>query len=288
MGASRIFVVDPAGLHTRHLGQQRAFGIATSASGPRSVPDAERVPPILLGEPMDLPLRGELRYGLELARLMSDPAVLHPVRRADAPPVLLVPGFMAGDASLAVLRSWLRRRGSRTSSAGMRLNVDCAERAVERLEPRLRKLTESAGRRAVVIGQSRGGELARVLAVRNRDAVSTLVMLGSPVLEPLSVDRAVLGALRSVARLGDLGVPGMLSTRCADGACCAAFREDLQAPLPPGVRAVAIYSRSDGIVSWRACLDPGARQIEVASSHAGMSVNRAVYRALAEILDEVS
>ena len=193
---------------------------------------------------------------------------------------------MAGDASLAVLRAWLRRRGSRTSSAGMRLNVDCAERAVGRLEVHLRKLAERAGRRAVVIGQSRGGELARVLAVRNPDAVSTLVMLGSPVLEPLSVGRAVLGALRSVARLGDLGVPGMFSTRCADGDCCAAFREDVRAPLPPGVRAVAIYSRSDGIVSWRACLDPGARQVEVASSHAGMSVNRAVYRVLAEILEQ--
>ena len=47
---------------------------------------------------------------------------------------------------------------------------------------------------------------------------------------------------------------------------------------------MAIYSRSDGIVSWRACLDPGARQVEVDSSHAGMSVNREVYRVLAEIL----
>ena len=289
-------LVDPdraaARLHSRHLVQQQRFtvvGVATSPSAlERPVPYAERVPPVLVGESMDLPLRGELRYGLELALLVSDPAFLHPVRRADAPPVLLVPGLMAGDASLAVLRSWLGRRGSPTSSAGMRLNVDCAERAVGRLERRLRKLAESAGRRAVVIGQSRGGELARVLAVRNPRAVSTLVMLGSPVLEPLSVGRAVLGALRSVARLGDLGVPGMFSTRCADGACCAAFREDLCAPLPAGVRAVAIYSRSDGIVSWRACLDPGARQVEVESSHGGMSVNRAVYRVLADILEEES
>jgi triacylglycerol lipase len=138
----------------------------------------------------------------------------------------------------------------------------------------------------VVIGQSRGGELARVLAVRNPDAVSTLVMLGSPVLEPLSVGPAVLCALRSVARLGDLGVPGMLSMQCADGECCAPFREDLREPLTPDVRAVAIYSHSDGIVSWRACLDPDASQVEVESSHTGMSVNLAVYRVLAEILKE--
>jgi triacylglycerol lipase len=250
------------------------------------VPYAERVAPVLAGESVDLPLQGELRYGLELARLLGDPAFLRPARQAEAPPVLLVPGFMAGDASLAVLGGWLRRRGSRTASAGIRLNVDCAERVVKRLEIRLRTLAESAGRPAVVIGQSRGGELARVLAVRSPDAVRTLVMLGSPVIEPLSVGRPVLSAVRSVARLGDLGIPGLFSTRCADGECCAAFREDLRARLPADVRAVAIYSRSDGIVSWRACLDPDAHHVEVESSHGGMSVNRAVYRVLAQILED--
>ena len=245
-----------------------------------------RLQPAPVGEPADPPLRGELRYGFEFARLVCDPTFLHPGRQANAPPVLLVPGFMAGDTSMAVLRGWLRRRGSRTASAGIRLNIDCAERAVGRLEVPLRKLAERTGRRVVVIGQSRAGELARVLAVRNPDAVSTLVMLGSPVLEPLSVGRAVLCALRYVARLGDLGVPGMLSMRCADGECCEAFREDLRQPLTPDVRAVAIYSRSDGCVSWRACLDPCSRQIEVESSHTGMSVNLAVYRVLAEILKE--
>jgi triacylglycerol lipase len=245
-----------------------------------------RLAPAPVVEAADPALRGELRYGCEFARLVCDPTFLHPGRQADAPPVLLVPGLMAGDNSLVVLRGWLRRRGSRTSSAGMRLNIDCAERAVGRLGVRLRKLANDAGRRVVVIGQSRGGELARALAVRNPDVVSTLVMLGSPVLEPLNVGRPVMRALRSVARLGDLGVPGMLSMQCADGECCAAFREDLRGPLTPDVRAVAIYSRSDGCVSWRACLDPCARQIEVESSHTGMSVSLAVYRVLAEILEE--
>jgi hypothetical protein len=49
---------------------------------------------------------------------------------------------------------------------------------------------------------------------------------------------------------------------------------------------VAVYSRSDGIVSWEACLDPGARQVEVDSSHCGMAVNRSVYQVLGEILEE--
>lgn len=238
------------------------------------------------GEAPAAPLRGELRYGLELARLLADHDFRRPRRRPGESAVLLVPGFMAGDQSLSVLAGWLRRRGARTAGAGMVLNTDCAERAVGGIESRLRRLAKGSEGRVVLIGQSRGGELARVVALRNPDLVSTLVMLGAPVLDPLSVGPAVLGAVRSVARLGDLGVPRMFSSECGDGQCCAAFREDLQAPLPSGIRAVAIYSRSDGIVSWEACLDASAEHVEVESSHAGMSVNPRVYRVLAEVLDQ--
>jgi pimeloyl-ACP methyl ester carboxylesterase len=200
--------------------------------------------------------------------------------------VLLVPGFMAADRSLSVLKGWLRRCGSRTASAGMWINVDCGERTANALEERVRRLAERAGREVVLIGQSRGGQLARVDAVRNPDAVGGLAMLGSPVLDPLHVGPAVLRTVRSVARLGDLGMPGLFSSECGDGACCAAYREDLKAPLPQATRALAIYSRSDGIVSWQSCLDPCAEQIEVDSSHSGMSVNRDVYRLLARFLFE--
>lgn len=238
-----------------------------------------------LPEAADLPLRGELRYGLELARLSADPLFLRPGRRSDAPPVLLVPGFMAGDGSLALLRGWLARRGSRTAAAGIRLNVDCGERAVQGIERRLERMAGSCEGRVVLVGQSRGGALGRVLSVRRPDLISALVMLGSPVMDPLSVGPAVLRAVRSVARLGDLGIPGMFSSRCAEGECCAAFRRDLDAPIPTAVNAVTIYSRSDGIVAWRACLDPCARAVEVDSSHSGMSVNREVYRVLDQVLD---
>jgi pimeloyl-ACP methyl ester carboxylesterase len=237
------------------------------------------------GEGPAAPLRGELRYSFELARLMADPAFLRPAFDPASPPVLLIPGFMAGDGSLAVLAGWLRRRGSRVAQAGMLLNTDCGERAVTRLERRLRALASDAGERVVVIGQSRGGELARVVAVRYPDAVSTLVMLGSPVARPLDVGPSVLRTVRTIARLGDAGVPGMFSSECGTGECCERYRDDLMAELPSRVRAVSVYSRSDGIVSWRACLDPYAEHVEVASSHTGMSVNRSVYRVLADVLD---
>jgi triacylglycerol lipase len=229
---------------------------------------------------------GELRYGGELARLLAHMAVRGPRRAREAQPVLLIPGFMAGDRSLAVLRGWLERRGHSVSMSGMRANVDCAERIVARLEPQLQALASQAGRPVFVIGQSRGGAIARSLAVRSPDAVGGLVMLGTPVSDPLAISAPVKRAVALLARLGDLGLPGMFSSGCRDGDCCAQLRHELTAPLRPHIRAVAVYSRSDGVVDWRACLDPHAEAVEVRSSHCGMSVHTEVYALLARLLDD--
>jgi triacylglycerol lipase len=237
----------------------------------------------MTGSPV-APAWGELRYSAELARLLADPRLRAPRRVDDARPVMLIPGFMAGDASLLVMRTWLRRRGHPVAMSGMLANVDCAGRAVERLEA---GLTDFAAQRgpAMLVGQSRGGVLARVLAVRHPELVSGVVMLGSPVLDGLAVSPRVLRTVRLIARLGDLGLPGVFSTRCRDGDCCAAYDADLAAALPPGVEAVAVYSRSDGVVDWNACVDPCAESVEIDSSHCGMSVHPAVYRVLEQALD---
>jgi pimeloyl-ACP methyl ester carboxylesterase len=241
----------------------------------------------MTGAPREVaPLWGELRYSAELAMLLSDRRLRSPTRRVDAPPVMLVPGFMAGDSSLLVMRGWLRRRGHRVAMSGIRANVDCAERTVTRLQEQLVELVEECGRPAVLIGQSRGGALARSLAVREPERVSTLVMLGSPVRDGLAIAGHVLRTVTLVARLGDLRVPGLFSSRCHDGECCADFREDLLAPLHDELAVVSVHSRSDAIVDWRACLDPHGEQVEVDSSHCGMSVHPEVFRVLDRLLDE--
>jgi hypothetical protein len=86
-----------------------------------------------------------------------------------------------------------------------------------------------------------------------------------------------------VGALGALGVPGLLSTRCwRGGPCCDDLWNELQRPV--SVPFLSVYSRSDGIVDFRACLDPAARHAAVDGSHLGMAVNPAVYRLIAEEL----
>jgi pimeloyl-ACP methyl ester carboxylesterase len=229
------------------------------------------------------PLQGELRFWPELAGLVSDPRFWFPPtpKRQTRQPVLLIPGFLAGDASLTVMAGWLRRRGHRVRTSGIRLNVGCSGRELDQLDAVLEAFDDPV----VVIGQSRGGTLARALAARHQDKVAALITLGSPVLDPLAVSPSVLRTIRSVALLGDLGVPGLFSTECRNGDCCAEFRLLLAQPLAPGATALSLYSRSDAIVDWRACLDPGAECVEIEGSHCGMAVNAQVYRELERLLE---
>ncbi len=90
--------------------------------------------------------------------------------------------------------------------------------------------------------------------------------------------------VRAVSALGSLGVPGLFRQACLDGACCAEFRDGLARRMPAGVGYVSVYSRTDGVVDWRSCLDPDAEHVEVDASHIGMAVNPAVYRAVANAL----
>ena len=234
------------------------------------------------------PLWREARIGLETAALLRDPILRgHGVEHGRGQPVLLIPGFMAGDGSLALMANWLRRTGHRPSKAGMFANVDCSGAAVTRLEKRLEKLVREQGQRAVIVGQSRGGGLGKVLASRRPELVSGLIALGSPQVDPLAVHPLVRAQVRAVAGLGSLGAPGLFKSSCLDGGCCTDFWERQAGSLPPGVGFVSVYSKSDGVVDWHACLDPAAdRLVEVPTSHCGMAVHPSVWHVVAEALSQ--
>jgi pimeloyl-ACP methyl ester carboxylesterase len=243
------------------------------------------------------PIHLEARAALELRALLGSRAWRgEGLSRGDGEPVLLIPGFLAGDMTLRLMAGWLERLGYRPMVAGIRANVECSEGAVGRLEERLAAVVREAGTRALIVGHSRGGMLGRVLAVRRPDLVAGIVSMGTPYLATLEDLHPVLQRqIETLAQLGDRGRP-VLTNRCRIGApgqdavpgeqdgCCEAFWRDLRAPLPAGVGFASIYSSTDGIVRWTTCLDPAAEAVPVSSSHCGMAINPRVYREVAKRL----
>lgn len=232
------------------------------------------------------PFWRESRVGLETAALLRSPVYRgEGVEDGRGRPVLLIPGFLAGDDSLALMTRWLRARGYHTRKAGVRANIGCSAEMVERIEDRLEQLVEQQGRRAAIVGQSRGGTFGRVLARRRPDLVSGVVTLGTPLVKPFGVHPLVGLQLIAIGAVGTLGVPRLFRRSCLSGECCAEFWEQIDAPLPKRTGFVSVYSRTDGVVDWRACLAPGASHVEIRSSHIGMAVNAAAYGAVADALE---
>lgn len=227
----------------------------------------------------------ETRCVLELARLLIDPVFAgRGIPHGDRRPVVLLPGFLAGDQTLAVMAGWLHRIGYRPRACGFIANVTCSDRAVDRVERRVEALARRHGRRVALIGHSRGGHYARALATRRPDLVSHAISLGADLQAMFGCStptlRAVSGARAILQRTGRARSPA-----CLTDACRCPFVSDFRAPFPVArVHLTSIYSKGDGVVHWQTQLVPYADCIEVSGSHVGLIVNRRSYRAIAAAL----
>jgi len=193
---------------------------------------------------------------LEAPRALAEAATLAPsapllwsAPKGDGHDVLVLPGFLADDASTAMLRRYLGERGYTTHSWGLGRNLGPRPTLGRRLASRVRDLYRETGRTISLVGWSLGGIYARELARAQPHAVRQVISLGSP------FGRAAAGA-----------------------------RTRVEAPPVP---CTAIYSRSDGVVRWQMCREaPGARSenIEVRGSHVGLGFNPLVLYAIADRL----
>lgn len=209
-----------------------------------------------------------------------------PERTAD--PVVLVPGFLAGDVSLSFMAAVLRQRGFRTYRSQIRANVGCTLNAAAQLEARLESVALRRGSRVQLVGHSLGGMIARGVAVRRPDLVSGIVTMGSPMLAPGAHHLALTASVDVLVRLSRAGLPGLMSEECVGGSCARQSFDESRQPLADDVAFTAIYSQRDGIVDWRACVDPIAVPVEVSASHIGMAVDPRVIDHVTAALAEVT
>jgi len=211
--------------------------------------------------------RASAGWGLFLASLPLGPAL----PSGDGHPVLVLPGLLAGDGSTTALRGVLRRLGYDVHGWQLGRNVGPTTKVVRGLDRRLQELTERHGRGVSIVGWSLGGIFARTLARRSPHLVRQVVTLGSPF---------------------RLARPGQSRASAAFERFSHLHAEHLSLPLEGGaaplpVPATSVYSRYDGIVAWRACLDtpgPLTENVEVYGSHLGLGHNPAVIWAVTDRL----
>lgn len=203
-------------------------------------------------------------------------------------PVLLVPGFMAGDGTLALMRRALQQQGLRTYRSHIRSNVGCTLDVAAQIETRLESIAHRRGSKVRIVGHSLGGMLARGVAARRPDLVSGLVTMGSPMLAPGAHHVSLSASVAVLVRLSRAGFPGVMSEDCVAGACARQSFDEGHAPLPDSIDFTAIYSKRDGIVDWHACIDPVAIPVEVRASHVGMALDPRVIAVVSQALRPVA
>jgi pimeloyl-ACP methyl ester carboxylesterase len=211
----------------------------------------------------------EGRAWLEFAALVPALPLLARAPRGDGHPVLVLPGWLASDRSTWALRRFLRDRGYHVHGWRLGRNLGPDASTVAGLAARLAALRDRHGRKISLVGWSLGGIYARELARRFPGDVRQVITLASPFRAPAatSVSR-FYRARRSEAR--------------------PELRQRLGDPLP--VPSTSLYSRTDGVVAWRSCIQddgPFAENVEVRTSHCGMGHHPGVLLVIADRLAQL-
>jgi pimeloyl-ACP methyl ester carboxylesterase len=193
--------------------------------------------------------------------------------RGDGHPVYVLPGFMADSQSTGMLRRWLDKLGYNTIPWGFGRNLGPRRIAIERLIVTVGDLARQHGQPVSLIGQSLGGVFAREIAKVIPKQVRQVITLGSPfrTTDANGIAPAVIGPVKTAT--GEKSDDMKLSFG------------DISRPAP--VPSTAIYSRTDGITNWKACIEeetPYTDNVEVYASHCGMGFNPAIYYVIGDRL----
>lgn len=212
----------------------------------------------------------EARGLIELPRLLLRFPDLRRQPRGHGEPVLILPGYGAGDISTAILKFYLRYLGYKAHGWGLGRNIGTVEDLLPRVLKRLGSLARRNRQEVRLIGWSFGGYLARELARERPDLVHQVITLGTPV---IGGPKYTVVAERYRRRGIDIEAI----------AAQVEFRNQISLCTP----VVAIYSRADGFVAWRACIDSSAanvEHVEVRTTHIGFGFSPEVYKIIAQRL----
>ncbi len=199
-------------------------------------------------------------------------SIYTPKQEGDGHPVFVLPGFMASDFSTGPLRRFVKKLGYEPIPWGLGRNYAKVEYLDDLLD-KLEYFYKTHGHRKVsLIGWSLGGIFARQIAKEKPHLIRQIITLGSPFKGVEKPNNAAWMYNRLVKR-----------KRIRE----AAPELIQEFPKPAPVPTTSIYTKEDGIVPWRLCLEKEThihQNIQVFGSHLGLGVNPSVLRIIADRL----
>jgi pimeloyl-ACP methyl ester carboxylesterase len=220
-------------------------------------PGFERIEP-----PAIVLLASEWRGLWEHAGSLALSPLLHRMTPAgDGHPVVLIPGLGASDATTYLLRRFLADKGYDARGWGLGTNNGFSSEKLDRFRFSIEDAYRITGRPVSLIGWSLGGIFAREVAKKIPGQVRCVMTLGTPFSgHPLATNATWLYEWLSGETLLDVDRSVIESIRSR-----------------PPVPTSSLYSRLDGVVSWRCSIDEEtdrSENIEIpGASHIGLGFN---------------
>ena len=212
----------------------------------------------------------EPRALLEAVSLLPAAPFLAKQEKGDGRQVMLMPGFMADERAMWPLQRYLQYLAYDALPWGIGRNngrpEEDARRVLEQIEA-VRRIDEPI----TLIGWSLGGVIAREIARREPGLVREVITLGTP----------VEGGPKYTATSKQFAEKSNIDLDALERRIHEMNSHGIDCPL------TVLYSRSDGIVDWRAAIDrynPQARHKRIRGSHLGMAFNPVVWRFVARTL----
>jgi triacylglycerol lipase len=196
--------------------------------------------------------------------------------KPDAPPVLIIHGFLGTRGSMYLLERRMVDDGfvvvsfnlGPLNTRDIRRSAFLIHRKIERI------LAQTPSQKIDIVGHSLGGliGLYYLKKLGGHARVRRLVMMGTPV-------RGTWIALAGIATLG------LWSTSAWQILPRSRFLDELaQGELPPGAEVYTIAAARDWVVPLPTTRFPGARPVTVPLGHSSLVVSEDVYRRLVGIL----
>lgn len=209
--------------------------------------------------------------GIEPLRALLELAGMHLMNQdafapGDGHPVVIFPGLASDSLSTKPLKSLCDKLGYTAYDWARGLNTGPEgdlDDWLDELSEHVRALTANHDQPMSLIGWSLGGIYAREVAKRSGARVRQVITLGTPFAG--TAEQTNVGWVYRFLNGKPPPLQRGLVTRLSEA---------------PSVPTTSIYSRTDGIVAWQACIQSGnaahTENIEVQGSHCGLGWNAEV------------